>query len=764
MAAASDIGVEFIGPSRPTAKRKDLPQYREDFQVFNGIPNYPVDYLFDGKFRIKSRISWDDRFGATYIAAPKKPYHPHVVLRIDNLRKHNPSSLITELEVLSLAKDKGKINYFGEFLQEGCCNGENFWYTKSFKAGPSLRQITECMGAKYGRLSSATVGKFALDLFEIVNFLHTSNYLICAIDQDLFRLDTESGTLFLAGLSTMKHMNDNNITWTGSLDYSPLGWSEHNPDPVLRECYSNLELEAVFYLIAHLVSGELPWIKDGTMMVYQKKMNNVHKGAKTWENLPHVYHKLWTEIIKIVRSDEQYNDISSILDYCKQISCSKDECNKYEGMDNKPMNEELRELLEYIDVDGDASSITNASMRDNNMDTAATEPAQTSMKQEAEDVNVVQDVEVVGNGNIDRITIGNDSSNGDTIRNDNINRLTARNGNIDRKAMRNCNMNGSTVRSGKISKSKIKNGISNESRIRNGSSRKSLIRNDNLNTHTIGDGSSNESTIRNGNVDYTAIESAQTSMKQEVEDVNVVQAVEVVRSGDITGSTIKNGNNDGGTIAKNSNSNGNTIINGNIDGGTIVNGSTNDVEVVDLVSEDGFKYCMNNSSSEGSTIVNDDNSRRPSRNCNQIQTYMPQFNFIDVPDSQVQNRSNAILGSKSASSAGVSSKSSTKGKPKRRSLNDRKSMFDGAPFHPVLGTLVPSGGKHFNIEHAGHHYFYVSSTKRGMNTYICNKCRRISGDTKKKAKLGAVQTNETKVPVQLLGSHNHRCIDPPSAH
>ncbi|CAD5209678.1 unnamed protein product [Bursaphelenchus okinawaensis] len=344
-----------IGPIARDGNRVELPETDEKIQVFNGIPNYPAGYKFGDKFVIEERTGWDDRFGATYFATPQKSDRPlELVLRVDNLLKHNPSILMVEIAMLRKADEHHKHQFFAQLHEQGRYETDYFWYTTYFKGGPSLRQITDFMRQNRGRRFSAST---------IIGFMHSCNFLICAIDQEMFHLDAASRTLFLSDLSTIhpRPKTPSNLRWCGGLNYTPLAWSAQIQNKILVESLTNVELEAVFYLLLEMALGGLPWAADHSDVVAQKKIKLFEGDRSAFKALPQTYFKLWENIVDIVTSDRPYSDLSVTLDLCQEIYKKDGGCSSWDDdfdFERQPTPEELPKfVMEKVANDPEAQEI-----------------------------------------------------------------------------------------------------------------------------------------------------------------------------------------------------------------------------------------------------------------------------------------------------------------------------------------------------------------------------------------------------------------------
>uniref|UniRef100_A0A1I7SFF6 Protein kinase domain-containing protein n=1 Tax=Bursaphelenchus xylophilus TaxID=6326 RepID=A0A1I7SFF6_BURXY len=314
-------------------------------------------------FQIEERIGFDDRFGATYFVTPQKSDRPlELVLRLDNTLIHTPSVLLVEIALLRKANEHRKHNLFAQLHDHGCFETDYYWYTTYFKGGPTLRQITEFMSSSRGsaKLSYSTVGRFGYNLYQILGFMHSCNFILCSLDQDMFHFDAASRTLFLADLSTVrpKPKSKTDVRWSGNLNYTPLGWSDQIQNPIPADTLANLELEAVFYLILELTMGELPWGRDHTDQVAQKKISNFNSNSQYLKHLPETYHTLWNNIMDIVSSPGAYSDIQPILGLCKQIYEKHGHCKSWDDdfdFERQPTPEELpRFVMEKVPAEGEA--------------------------------------------------------------------------------------------------------------------------------------------------------------------------------------------------------------------------------------------------------------------------------------------------------------------------------------------------------------------------------------------------------------------------
>ncbi|KAI6196382.1 Protein kinase-like domain-containing protein [Aphelenchoides besseyi] len=324
--------------------------------VVNGIPHFDSGYKFNDKFEIVERIGWDDGIGATYfVKSLIDPRALELVMRVDNFRD-KATTLPLEINLIKAAEEENKHQLFaqlygsGTFLHFG-------WYCTYYRGGPSLTQIVEFM--RINRLTEAkftasTVGRFAENLYQILDFVHQQGNVLCGLNTDMFHFDGASRTLFLSDLSTIlrepTEQHAMNVKWKGSLQYTPVNWN-NNKIP-----QRNLEVEAIGYMVLEFALGSLPW----NLLSFDDcvaKMSEIKfvQSQKQIQLERFRYQNFFQMVKEISRANEPYESLSGVLEHCKIIYEQLGGCKDLDedlDFERQPHDDELpRFVLERDDLE-----------------------------------------------------------------------------------------------------------------------------------------------------------------------------------------------------------------------------------------------------------------------------------------------------------------------------------------------------------------------------------------------------------------------------
>lgn len=260
--------------------------------------------------------------------------------------------------------------YFSQIHSVG--EYDNFIYMATyFKGGPTLKDIRRFMGEQ--KFSHGTVGRFAFDIFSILQKVHEYGYLLNNIDVNRFTFDACSRTLYLndytsikpdqsKSIPPVKDLYKNPSKYLGSSDYSPFYFLEADVFPPPPGIFARDELESAFYMIIDILIGDLPWKPLRRSEVLPTKREYVLRG-KLFEGLPKEYKQLWDTICASSNYDPTV--YPKLLEICKGIYENlgniKDLDDNYD-FEIEPSPEEIpRFILEKKPIEGDGSENVEAS-------------------------------------------------------------------------------------------------------------------------------------------------------------------------------------------------------------------------------------------------------------------------------------------------------------------------------------------------------------------------------------------------------------------
>uniref|UniRef100_A0AC35UGK2 Protein kinase domain-containing protein n=1 Tax=Rhabditophanes sp. KR3021 TaxID=114890 RepID=A0AC35UGK2_9BILA len=305
------------------------------YNLLNGLPVFTENDIFAERFKIFERASWVDAHGACYFCTDVDNEQVELTVRID--RKDNKNTVLkTEYKVLKQAEREGRHGSFYQIHSLGTYD-EFVFMASYWKAGPSLKSITKFMGNR--KFTHGTVGRFASDIFAILQSVHSYGYLMHCIYMERLTFDACSRSLFLNDLTSLK-LDDsrsrpppknpyrNPPVWSGDPTYAPFHFLEVDefpppPGPLARD-----ELEAALYLILDLIKGGLPWSEVRLSEILPLKREALHS-EHIFEGLPDQYRELWFAI----RDSKEYDArvYPKLMDICKDIY---HKCGAVKNVDN----------------------------------------------------------------------------------------------------------------------------------------------------------------------------------------------------------------------------------------------------------------------------------------------------------------------------------------------------------------------------------------------------------------------------------------------
>ncbi|KAK0400658.1 hypothetical protein QR680_015374 [Steinernema hermaphroditum] len=225
-------------------------EFEPKYQLINGIPNLKEDEVWAEKFKVVERFGWGDLYGATYFVTEIGKDDVELVLRIDRNRRGN--TLNTEAMALKKTETAGHRLFFGQIHSTGI-EGEFCYLVSYFRGGPRLKDCVDFV--QEHRFTFGTVGRFAHDLFQIAESLHSLGFTLSCLNSDMVNFDACSRNLFLFDMSMIKCYNSEVSIWRGGPHYAPLKWHQSDKTPITL----GDELMAVFFMVVELTVGELPW-------------------------------------------------------------------------------------------------------------------------------------------------------------------------------------------------------------------------------------------------------------------------------------------------------------------------------------------------------------------------------------------------------------------------------------------------------------------------------------------------------------------------
>uniref|UniRef100_A0A0N5A1Q0 Protein kinase domain-containing protein n=1 Tax=Parastrongyloides trichosuri TaxID=131310 RepID=A0A0N5A1Q0_PARTI len=293
------------------------------YELLNGLPVFESEQVFAERFKIFERETYIDSQGVGYFCTDIDCEQLELFLRID--KKENKKTILkTEYKFLKAAEDDGKHSYFSQIHAVG--EYDDFIYMSIYyKGGPSLKDIKRFMGGR--KFTHGTIGRFAHDIFSILQKVHEYGYLLHNLDAEKFTFDACSRNIFLNEYCyvkpdqtkitpKVKDLYKNPSKYNGSTDYSPFYFLEADVFPPPPGIFARDELEAGFYLILDLILGDLPWKSLRRTEVLPTKKEYIMKG-KIFEGLPPQYKELWN----IICSSTEYDSTvyPKLLNVCKEI-------------------------------------------------------------------------------------------------------------------------------------------------------------------------------------------------------------------------------------------------------------------------------------------------------------------------------------------------------------------------------------------------------------------------------------------------------------
>ncbi|EGT48163.1 hypothetical protein CAEBREN_17421 [Caenorhabditis brenneri] len=312
---------EAIGPALPPPRAQKSDFFDEnniEYEVVNGIPCYQPDHVINGHVKIFERIGYDDKVGATYLGLG--PDEKELVVRVSPI---DSVTHVVRAEAAFLCKVETELNDWRHFSQvhKIFMTDDAFHLTLFYRGGPTLEQCFELRN----KFTYGTAGRLANDILNIIRCAHKHGYILRNVNLDCFHYDAASRHLFMADISSIvKNVTEENglpiATYVGSLDYAPL--IHHYGGKI----GARHDLESWFYLMMHLILGELPWGSMSREDVVQCKTEFIK--SKLFIELPEVFLKIaeivFAENVSVSEdeytklseyTEEVYKDIGGITDY-----------------------------------------------------------------------------------------------------------------------------------------------------------------------------------------------------------------------------------------------------------------------------------------------------------------------------------------------------------------------------------------------------------------------------------------------------------------
>ncbi|CEF68570.1 Protein kinase-like domain-containing protein [Strongyloides ratti] len=293
------------------------------YELLNGLPIFETNEVFAERFKIYERETYIDSQGIGYFCTDIDCDQLELFVRIDK-KKNTKTVLKTEYKLLKAAEDDSKHIYFSQIHSVG--EYDDFIYMAIyFKSGPTLKDITRFMGKR--QFSHGTIGRFAFDLFSILQKVHEYGYLLHNIGTEKFTFDACSRSIYLNDytyikpdqsklIPPVKDLYKNPSKYLGSSDYSPFYFLEADVFPPPPGIFARDELEAAFYMILDLLLGDLPWKSLRRNEVLSTKKEFILR-EKIFKELPKEYKQIW----ETITSSDKYDSMvyPKLLDLCKDI-------------------------------------------------------------------------------------------------------------------------------------------------------------------------------------------------------------------------------------------------------------------------------------------------------------------------------------------------------------------------------------------------------------------------------------------------------------
>ncbi|TKR72489.1 hypothetical protein L596_019925 [Steinernema carpocapsae] len=365
----TEIGLPTSGPVQEEPAFEFEPKY----QLVNGIPNMKEGEIWADKFKVVERFGWGDKYGASYFVTELGKDEVELVLRVDKNERGN--TLNAEAMALKKTEAIGKRFFFGQMHSTGI-EGEFCYVVSYFRGGPRLKDCVDFV--KEHKFTYGTVGRFAHDLFQIVETLHSLGFAITCFNTDMITMDASSRNLFLSDMSQLKIYNPTQGWWFGGPQYAPLKWhADERANMTLAD-----QLMVVFFMVVELTVGELPWTGVSFAKIEDLKKEFVTKQTLL-KSLPVQYIKMFNLINEYAEKSEFDEKIyEQLKGVCKeiyeQLGGVKDLDDNFD-FEREPTEEELpRFVLEKRPIENEEETQTDVA------------EAEVPQAQEAKSVEVVE--------------------------------------------------------------------------------------------------------------------------------------------------------------------------------------------------------------------------------------------------------------------------------------------------------------------------------------------------------------------------------------